>query len=505
MNYCKRSSLLFAISISFFLSSLNIIPGTSQTLQEGKYLDPGYYVVVGVFGVHKNAINFTAYVKGIGEDAEYALYPPKNMYYVQIGKYGTHDKARIHAHMAREMTSLDSTWVFKAMPFTLADGTKVGEGIAMDKGVGVAYEVVKDTANITHIAADSSASSAGILVGSQIIRIEGELVAGVNLTKSEIDERILGVGGSQLNLTILRNGEIQSYSLTRSEIKEMVDKREIVLEIKNDTAFVSRISGPDPFESGNADSLNKPTGINELDDFKGVKMYFNTYTKGTFQEIPGKIEVIDPDKLKRYGYKEAHKVVDIPRSISRSGNVQLIADIFGYKKVQQDFNLMDSLNERTSPFLSYEDSVLIVDFELQRYSTGDVITMYNVYFYKDAAIMRPESKYEVQQLLAMLNENNDYKIMIMGHTNGNNFGPIIEMEPGSKTYFSNSVSKKESRGSAKKLSLLRAELIRSYLLSEGVRQARIEAKGFGGKKSIYKKFDPLAYKNVRVEIKILAE
>ena len=35
--------------------------------------------------------------------------------------------------------------------------------------------------------------------------------------------------------------------------------------------------------------------------------------------------------------------------------------------------------------------------------------------------------------------------------------------------------------------------------------SRMEAMGFGGKKAIYGKFDNLAYKNVRVEIEILAD
>ena len=164
----------------------------------------------------------------------------------------------------------------------------------------------------------------------------------------------------------------------------------------------------------------------------------------------------------------------------------------------------DPVNEQTSSYLSYEDGILIVNFELEPYTTGDLVTDYNVYFFKDAVIMRPESKYEVQQLLNILNENQDYKIMLMGHTNGNRSGPIIEMEPGSDNYFSNTENTKESWGSAKQLSKKRAELLRNYLVSEGVDQSRIEAKGFGGKKTIYDTFDSLAYKNVRVEIEILA-
>ena len=159
----------------------------------------------------------------------------------------------------------------------------------------------------------------------------------------------------------------------------------------------------------------------------------------------------------------------------------------------------------TEDFLSEEDTVLIVDFKLQRYTKGDLVTMYNVYFFKDAAIMRPESQYEVKQLLYMLRENPEYRISIMGHTNGNNKGPIIEMEKGSTAYFSREGATNESFGSAKNLSQSRADLIRNYLISQGIDANRMVAMGFGGKKSIYDKFDNLAYKNVRVEIEILAD
>jgi len=208
--------------------------------------------------------------------------------------------------------------------------------------------------------------------------------------------------------------------------------------------------------------------------------------------------------VRRFGYKDTHQVIAIPESISRSGNVSLICEIFGYKKIQHDFNIMDPMSERSKPFLKYEDDILVVDFELHRLTAGDLVTMYNVYFFKDAAIFRPESKYELKQLLDMLNESEGYRIRVFGHTNGNNAGPIIELEAGSTDYFSRQAKTIKGKGSAKKLSEKRAEVIKNYLITSGVSSNRIESKGFGGKKSIYGKFDPLAYKNVRVEIQIVA-
>ena len=569
--------LTFVVSLFFYVT------GNAQN-NSMTYLEPGYYAVVGVFGVHKNAVKFTEYVKKSGEaETTHAFYPPKGFFYVQIGKYESYQKARVYALSARKKNGLDSTWVFKAMPYTLPDGRQIGAGVAMDKGIGIEYDVVLDTTQVTKVVKGGPSDKEGVKSGDRIIEVDGENIAGIGITKPEVSERILGVGGSTVSITVLRDGAEQEISIERgdiAEIEEIVKKADetsdnkfagigILFDIRQDTARVTevmengpssalgfipgdriiRINGENIAGEGITEkeisellsgeegsfvtiSIIGDEGENEFniqrkipvienliieterpqvfinkeeEEIEGLKFYFNTYRENNFKEIPGKIEIINPDKPQRIAFKNAHKLVGIPEGFNRSGNVELICEIFGYKKVQHDFNLNDLNNEKTAPFLSEQDDVLVVDFELKRYTKGDLVTMYNVYFFKDAAIIRPESKYELQQLLELLKENEDYKIKILGHTNGNNSGPIIEIAEGSNQYFSNSSGKREGWGSAKKLSTKRAELIRDYLTFEGINPERIEAKGYGGKRSIYEKFDKLAYKNVRVEIEILED
>jgi outer membrane protein OmpA-like peptidoglycan-associated protein len=137
-----------------------------------------------------------------------------------------------------------------------------------------------------------------------------------------------------------------------------------------------------------------------------------------------------------------------------------------------------------------------------RLQKGDIAVMYNVYFFKDAAIMRPESRYEVGTLLDMLNENNKYKIRLHGHTNGNAAGKIIGMSKSSKNFFSLNDTK-DGFGSAKELSEQRADVIRNYLVSNGIDQSRIEIKAWGGKRPIHDKHSARAQENVRVEVEIM--
>lgn len=240
-------------------------------------------------------------------------------------------------------------------------------------------------------------------------------------------------------------------------------------------------------------------------DKNQYKMVFNAYNDVTKSKVTGNINIIDPDRLKLVRSVKAHEVIYVNEPHNQSNSLEFIAEIFGYKKAQHNLNLSTEIEGETKAFLSVHSDTLFVDFPLVRYEKGDVAIMYNVFFYKDAAIMKPESQFEINSLLEMLKERPDYKISISGHTNGNARGKIIEIDNDVPEYFSLSQATKEKNGSAKKLSLKRAEIIKKYLVNNGISEDRMEVIGYGGKKPIYEKFDRLASKNVRVEIEILQE
>lgn len=133
---------------------------------------------------------------------------------------------------------------------------------------------------------------------------------------------------------------------------------------------------------------------------------------------------------------------------------------------------------------------------------GETETLNFIYFYRDAAVLRPESKYEVDRLVRLLKDHPEENIKIHGHTNGNDKGRIIRLPPGSKDFFSldNTV---EDYGSAVKLSELRAQVIHDYLVANGIADKRMSIKAWGGKKPLYKVDDERAEANVRVEIEVL--
>jgi outer membrane protein OmpA-like peptidoglycan-associated protein len=193
--------------------------------------------------------------------------------------------------------------------------------------------------------------------------------------------------------------------------------------------------------------------------------------------------------------------VRIANPPGKSGNISLVCEVFGYRKMQRDIDYNTPTGEGIE---MTESGSVMVPFELVRLQKGDIAVMFHVYFFKDAAIMRPESRFEVNSLLEMLQENEKYKIRIHGHANGKASGKIIFLEDGSTNFFSLNKTK-EGFGSAKKLSQERAELIRNFLVSNGVESSRMQTKAWGGKKPIHDKHSTRAQENVRVEIEILED
>ncbi|MBX2969703.1 MAG: OmpA family protein [Cyclobacteriaceae bacterium] len=254
-------------------------------------------------------------------------------------------------------------------------------------------------------------------------------------------------------------------------------------------------------ESGEEVSTNKiadepiPVAANTE---KQKNFFFKIYRADNNSAQEGNVDVIDVERLRKLGTYEGNKAVQVTSPGTASGNITLLCEVFGYRKVQKNINFSNPEGED----IAFQDNTYQVPFELVRLQKGDIAVMYNVYFFKDAAVMRPESRWEVNNLLEMLNENPKYKIKIHGHTNGNASGKIISKTDKSDNFFS-LTNTKDGFGSAKKLSEERATIIRDYLVANGIDASRMHVKAWGGKRPVVDKMHTQAQNNVRVEIEIL--
>ncbi|MTI20582.1 hypothetical protein E1176_06080 [Fulvivirga sp. RKSG066] len=234
-------------------------------------------------------------------------------------------------------------------------------------------------------------------------------------------------------------------------------------------------------------------------------LYFNTINSKNLKEVKGKVNIIDPERAKQLKEAKSHELVELADPENGTRRVKVATNMFGFREVQYTLDLDDPQSLTENPAVELIGDSIVVNFDLKRFKKGDVLVMYNVYFFKDAAIMQPESIYELNSLLDMLKENENLVVKIHGHTNGNSHGKIIHLNEEDKNFFGINGEHKESFGSAKKLSLYRSYTIQHWLIDQGISENRMEIKGWGGKQMIYDKHSSQAEKNVRVEIEILEE
>jgi outer membrane protein OmpA-like peptidoglycan-associated protein len=248
---------------------------------------------------------------------------------------------------------------------------------------------------------------------------------------------------------------------------------------------------------------NPPIVQYEKITLENTEVFLSLYNATNNRIVDGDVKVIDTEKSKLIKEVKGNDYLYLPDPKNRSGQVTLICEAFGYRKVQQEINYPLPLADTVKDYIDLMGTTFIVSFNLVRYHQGDIGTLYHVYFFNDASIMLPESKYELTSLLQMMNENPNYRIRLHGHTNGNYHGKIIMMGP-EKNFFSLTGSR-NTTGSAKDLASGRAETIKEYLIANGIDAGRIEIKSWGGKKPIYDNHSANPKNNVRVEVEILAE
>lgn len=212
--------------------------------------------------------------------------------------------------------------------------------------------------------------------------------------------------------------------------------------------------------------------------------------------LSAQVHHIDFDNGRQVASYDANTFVDLLQP-GESKPMAVVVGLFGYKEVQK---FIDYSDPNASDNQAYVDSqgVWVIPYNLERVEEGDVSMMYNVSFYKDAAVMRKGSQLDLEELVRMMHSNPYYEITIHTHCNGKNKREIIA--PGaSKNYFDVAGSVK-MMGTAKDLTTMRAEAIRSYLADNGVDPARVKIFSWGASDMLVKADSPHATLNDRVEI-----
>ncbi len=235
-------------------------------------------------------------------------------------------------------------------------------------------------------------------------------------------------------------------------------------------------------------------------------LFIEAYDAKSGKPIVIDFNVIDLARQKLIATAPSQGSFELAEPTSASKMIQVQSNDIGWQKQSFDFKYYEPIIDPMSIFLDNLGDTTFVKFEMNPIRKGEVIVLYQVFFYKDAAIMMDKSEYELKQVVELMKSNPKLKIVIHGHTNGKAAGKIIALKDHDDIDFFNlNGDHRELEGTAVKLSAERASIVGRYLESQGIAANRYEVKGWGGKKMLYDKHSSQARYNVRVEIEVVEE
>lgn len=230
------------------------------------------------------------------------------------------------------------------------------------------------------------------------------------------------------------------------------------------------------------------------------KLFRFTIQRNDGQSIQGTLHQIDPIRGKELNTFETDSYIDILKP-GQNRPMSVVCSVFGYKEVEKFIDY-------SSPWLTEgafvdDKGAWVIPYTLENLERGDVAQMRNVIFYKDAVIMLPQAKADLDALVAMMKANPRYEIRVHAHCNGKHDRKVISL--GKENNFFDVNGSSEIEASAKQLTQLRGEAVRLYLKTQGIDESRIKTYSWGGSDMLVRQTDPNSKVNDRVEIEVLKD
>ena len=250
-------------------------------------------------------------------------------------------------------------------------------------------------------------------------------------------------------------------------------------------------------KSGGSPTTSQP--VAETPTPVGRPFVFKLVNAENGNSLNGLVRLQESEKALQFRGFNGNEKVFIPAPANKSGKWILVCQVLGFRQLKRPI-IYDKAEETDGAAVGSSQEI-IIPLELQRVRKGDYIEMENVKFYNNTALFSPGSERELDELVAMMEENPDYHIRLHGHTNGNQPRDIVSLGT-STDLFTPAVTNAKTHGTAKELSLFRAELVKSYLVSKGIDASRITTKAEGGTQMIFEPSGTLAGMNDRVEVEI---
>jgi outer membrane protein OmpA-like peptidoglycan-associated protein len=300
--------------------------------------------------------------------------------------------------------------------------------------------------------------------------------------------------------TVFKDAWVFNGVLSGSNL--IAKKRAPVIEKTPDPAPEEVIPEPVIKEPEDTPSSSVPEQIQpqvEAPKPVGRPFVFKLLNGETGSSLNGLVRLQETDKAAQFRGFNGNEKVYVPAPSNRTGKWFVVCQVLGFRQYKKPVVYAKAQEAEGASIGS--DNEIIIPLELTKVRRGDYIEMEGVKFFNNTAIFTPGSERELDELVAMMEENPDYNIRLHGHTNGNQSRDIVTIGQ-STNFFNPDITNAKTHGSAKELALLRAELVKAYLILKGIDQSRVSTKGEGGTQMIVDPKGTLAGLNDRVEVEI---
>lgn len=313
--------------------------------------------------------------------------------------------------------------------------------------------------------------------------------------------------------TVYNNDNMMHFYVMKTSSKDMLLSRSMKVQQEIETGAqlqqqtlngMAGVAGPPApgmvtASSGLSSAASSATGSVPVKP-KG-KFFKFAITKYTGEAFPAKVHQIDLTEGRDMGSYTAGVNVDLLNPPS-SQPLALVCGVFGYKEVEKFVDYGNPSN--TSGVYMDNEGAWVIPYTLERLEEGDVSVMYNVSFYQDAVAMQPSSRNDLDELVRLMLENPNYVIKVHAHCNGKKSRRIATLGPNNNYFDIQDVV--DTNGSAKTLTNLRAQAIRSYLAQHDISADRVKIYGWGGTEMLVDESHPNAARlNDRIEIEVLKD
>jgi len=88
------------------------------------------------------------------------------------------------------------------------------------EGIGIQFDILRDTVYVIKTLEGGPSKELGLKPGDKIVNVNGENIAGIGINSKGVTDRLLGPAGSEVSIAILRQNELQNYSIKRGTIPQ---------------------------------------------------------------------------------------------------------------------------------------------------------------------------------------------------------------------------------------------------------------------------------------------